>query len=109
MPLEILILYMKSEAICANVSVEKYARKSTENDRQLENIYHASYDRDRDGKYYCTEQDAAVEVLMEEQVKTRLSSYFNKFVRQIAREPGSQTDFSRHINMSMPPEMRRGR
>ena len=65
--------YAKSDAIGANPSFERLARIAEEQ----EIIYFTcSYDKDKDGNYYHTDQDAVVEVLTEEQAKICLSSYF---------------------------------
>ena len=80
--------YAKSGANGANVSFKRYARNAALAIGNIEADYDylidTYYDRDRNGNYYCIEQDEVVEVLTEEQVKTRLTSYFeyiNTFIR----------------------------
>ena len=40
-------------------------------------LYDSNYERDRDGKYYRTVDDDVIELLTEEQLKNRYSTYTN--------------------------------
>ena len=68
--------YAKSNAIGAELCVERYAEKAARQADQLRCQYHILYKTGKDGNRYRTVQDEVVEVLTEEQHKSRLSSYF---------------------------------